>query len=714
MKTVEKLLIWSYLFASVTNALPITSKPLENNLDHFIREAGWYSHDSRHDFNRNGPYSGPAKKITPKSIFITPNFNNLTSQICPPGFKIDEKGQCIHVININQEDLLVTRLQSILSQTTDNAENGIKVDYYDYDEDNSESNEFPYQVNLPLVIDTDIENTDDEKILESFFEKPATEKFHQKQQPTFDSDQSESIEFVSFNRKNNFTTNESSGTVIDANIQPHRYTAAADSNNYDLSNSTTYSTVVGENIANTERLDIVSDKNVPLIDRNVKNDTTLSINNTEVEYLFDYINKNLNSTTTKVQNITLTDGEYDIMNISNKASAFNGTSKENMNEFYSEDIDNIELTSDAPTTESVDLIIDDTEENITIGVLDDELDESGNFTSDESVTNVSSDYISNSDDIEITTEDMSGDGSGDSTLTSAPVEFVSENPIDIIENLDLKIQNETEKNKKDRDTIIKQEQKFDSLESIDSFNRFVYHHLPAQINLNQVSTTENPPPLSVIHQLQSNQVEMVQKIVEETKKKQEDVENKIRFPNVDEEMENHPLHVTKSDMIKFPGESTNRFPTFKSITRNSNNNNFKTEKLLSASQNLPTATPPIWFVPNGFEVDKSGPKPNLLKFWSRMPLIRDPAMHTSRQNTRHKISSPIYLHSQHYPSVQQHSENPHFPTQNLRHRYNHGTTSEQNYRENSKSPGESFYKEVSAQDNYKVIGQRNLQYSNRR
>jgi hypothetical protein len=709
MKIVEKLLIWSYFLTSVIQALPITSKPLENNLDHLIREVEWFSHGtSRHDFNRNGPLPGASKKITPKSIFITPNFNNLTSQLCAPGFKIDEKGQCIQVISINQEDLLVTRLQSILSQTTDNAENGIKVDYYDYDEDNSESNEFPYQVNLPLTINTENFNTeDDEKILESFFDKPTTEKFHQKQS-TISNNYPESIEFVSFDKRNNFTTDESSGTNINAHIEPHHYVSS--SAKYEqLPNSTNFSTVFGENISNTERLNTISDKIVPLIDVNLKNDTTLNINNTEVEYLFDNINNNLNSTTTKIYSIMPTDGEDDIINTSNNASAFNGTTKENKNEFYSDDIvENIELTSESPTTETVDLIIDDNDENITTADLLEDLDESGNFTSEEIMTSSSNDFISSSNDIEITTEDMSGDGSGDSTLTATSIDFVSENP-NSMENFNLKVANETEKNKVERNNIVKQEEKYDTLDENDSSNRFVYHHLPfVNLNNSQISTSENP---SSIHQMQTNQVELVHKIVEETKKEQQNVENRVRFPNLYEELNNHPLQVTKSEAIKFPGEATNRFPVFKSVT---NNNEFKTEKL-PKNQNLPTSTSSFWFMQNGFDGDKTDQKPPLLKFWSRMPLIRDPALFMPRQNIRNKVPSPIYLQSHNYQKEQQDSENPQFLPQSYRNRYNHRTTTnKQSYRENSKSPGENFYKEVSAQDNYKVIPQRNYQYSNRR
>lgn len=174
------LLLCSYI--SVKNygiAYPITSQPLENNSDTLAWEA-WLMVDSENPSpgsNGGSPYGGKSRKITAKSIFITPNFHNLTSQICPPGYKIDHRGQCIQIISINQDDLLVTRLQSFLSQTTDNAENGIKEDYYDYEDESVESNG-PFQVNLPLTFDLEpinhstfkekVEAPDQESPLQSF------------------------------------------------------------------------------------------------------------------------------------------------------------------------------------------------------------------------------------------------------------------------------------------------------------------------------------------------------------------------------------------------------------------------------------------------------------------------------------------------------------------------------------------------------------------
>lgn len=115
--------------------LPITSKPLENTPEHLSWEA-WFMVDSKNP-------SEKTRKITPKSIFITPNFTNIQS--CPDGQRLDERGNCIQVIVVNENDLVVNRLQELLASSSDaNIE-------YDYD-DNYDSRplEDPVQINIPL------------------------------------------------------------------------------------------------------------------------------------------------------------------------------------------------------------------------------------------------------------------------------------------------------------------------------------------------------------------------------------------------------------------------------------------------------------------------------------------------------------------------------------------------------------------------------------
>lgn len=88
-----------------SESLPVTSKALDNNSDQLIWQTAWYSHRLSED-NKDSPFTGESRKITAKSIFITPNFNQNASH-CPPGYKIDDNGKCIKVVNINQGNLFI-------------------------------------------------------------------------------------------------------------------------------------------------------------------------------------------------------------------------------------------------------------------------------------------------------------------------------------------------------------------------------------------------------------------------------------------------------------------------------------------------------------------------------------------------------------------------------------------------------------------------------
>lgn len=117
--------------------LPVTSKPLSNTPEHLTWEA-WFMVDSKNPADHE-----KTRKITPKSIFITPEFTNSSSS-CPDGQRLDDRGNCIQVIVINENDLVVNRLQELLASSSDaNIE-------YDYDNYDSKSQEAPVQINIPL------------------------------------------------------------------------------------------------------------------------------------------------------------------------------------------------------------------------------------------------------------------------------------------------------------------------------------------------------------------------------------------------------------------------------------------------------------------------------------------------------------------------------------------------------------------------------------
>jgi hypothetical protein len=90
-----------------TKTLPVTSKALENNSEQLIWQSSWYSQDDvRGEEANNSPFKQrdgkKAKKITAKSIFIIPSFEQSNAPKCNEGFKLDEKGNCIRIVSINQ------------------------------------------------------------------------------------------------------------------------------------------------------------------------------------------------------------------------------------------------------------------------------------------------------------------------------------------------------------------------------------------------------------------------------------------------------------------------------------------------------------------------------------------------------------------------------------------------------------------------------------
>lgn len=100
MKQMKAIITILTLLLTQSESLPVTSRALENNSDQLIWQTAWYSQHLS-EGERDSPYTGDSRKITAKSIFITPNFNQNTSH-CPPGYKIDENGKCIKVVSVNQ------------------------------------------------------------------------------------------------------------------------------------------------------------------------------------------------------------------------------------------------------------------------------------------------------------------------------------------------------------------------------------------------------------------------------------------------------------------------------------------------------------------------------------------------------------------------------------------------------------------------------------
>lgn len=170
MKPLDYLLISSCLVFVVAVSYPITSQPLTNNPDSWALEDSWLIFNPKNSVSLAEPliasYDLKAKKITPKSIFIAPNSNFLTGapgKSCQPGQRIDENGNCIKIVTVNQDELILHQLHQLLHKGDDAGSNS-NIDYgdYDYGSEDSDEQKFeesqgPQKFVLPLVIENNPE-----------------------------------------------------------------------------------------------------------------------------------------------------------------------------------------------------------------------------------------------------------------------------------------------------------------------------------------------------------------------------------------------------------------------------------------------------------------------------------------------------------------------------------------------------------------------------
>ena len=168
-----KLLFTCLLLISSSTALPVESKPLNNNPDSW--NLYFMPHDSLNPSAEaligNDPHIKKSK-ITPKSIFIAPN-KNFEHTVCPNGYRIDDYGKCIKTVTVNQEDIFISRLAELFGEDDSMSKATISdSDYYDMfeDEKNSE-NAGPLQISIPLLVDVEIKDGKKKMELEVIDEK---------------------------------------------------------------------------------------------------------------------------------------------------------------------------------------------------------------------------------------------------------------------------------------------------------------------------------------------------------------------------------------------------------------------------------------------------------------------------------------------------------------------------------------------------------------
>lgn len=682
MALLQILLLLLYALPSLL--LPITSNPLglEDTPDNLAWAAQSLDSRSEHE---------GVRKI-PKSIFITPNHPDI-QPICPNGYKWQD-GLCIKAQNfdVNPLALITSQFQPFLDKVP------TTVDYEDYDYDNYDSTESagPYHVPLSLSFDDNPPIRDNDGI----------------QNMPFLADSYDPKEETS--QKNPIATSTEPKSTEYENVVPITATVVPDddvrtddnlANNKDSTRtgqdvkSTTASNIVvttpdesllifseGMGISTTQKKVLVdADANLP--DNGFpseKEDEELNTLSTE---------KELNPTTTIMDNetsdsvsATLANRELEIVHHDQTNAA--GDNHHMVN-------NHIELTTRG----------DDKK------ILDKEL-QSESLFQDDSFTGTS---VSVSDgtteisenDVEVTTEPLNSLNNKEVNKTisvSTPMRPVEpsnriENPIVVVPTVEqvqivtpvqltttshstthhrkkqphsqsipsstsayngelqtaerLNI-NDSMLNKKLRESVMKHELNEDAIETIDTNNRFVYTHLDSSSNEPAPTTSTTKPPITPRSLL--DQLRFINKFTQDSRNN-----NRIRFP---EPSTTNIFSNFKGGTIKFPGPVQQRTsePLFNRLIPD----------IIPKKPPEPTAERPLFsWLPPGTSFDFSrNSSPGFMRFWNKMPLIRDPSMATTNDS----------------------AEQP---------------------RSNSKSPTDNLYKDVPASEVYKVIASKNYKHDNR-
>lgn len=712
---------------ALANALPITSKPLDNNPDHLTWEAAWLAGDSR-----IGGSGGKAKKITPKSIFIAPQLNGYNGSLCPPDTKIDYNGKCIHVVNINTDDILVTKLQSILGNGGNPPNTGGEQDYdYDYDPSG------PFQINLPLSIDLPAESSA-LKPTEDFYESPfsygssTTTKESKTQSPVV-------------------TTERESTFLAGTNKQPFDQMAAESHTDISfltfesLPNGTlsTQLEVDGDNGTVVQQIVLSSTTAAP---------TTTTLDSIDADSTTSTSTSTVGSTSTDVTSTAIgtTVEEFSTSTTEIASSTESGTTSTIYPSSTTAEKDVSDNAFATTTTQGVNETTDDLD-SLKSELADESLilENRGSTTTEMTFTDVSeidteigmlsTGSTTIEDKLKTTTETAEGTTSIETTTMKVLIQTIpptpqrrvrpSPKPVQIVTPVRTKwysppgatpppfivasytqqerttratpetttaahhrsteapllVINDTEADKKNRDAIHRQEMRDKLRETMDSNNRFVYHHLPAS----PPSVTSNPASTTSQDYNYIDQLKKINEIVAENKQRHQQAigGSRIRFPTRDEDQ---TPAAANNNAVRFPGSVSNRVVQ---------NNNRLPDIFPKKSPDSTTQRPPFWWLPSGWEVDQTGQKPMLLRFWSRMPLVRDQSLTTStsssggggggsssnaNKSSSRWRSSPVVA----------------------------GNTSPSSVapRGNSRSPSENFYKEVSSQDIYKVLNMHQLKH----
>ncbi|XP_055390377.1 serine-rich adhesin for platelets [Condylostylus longicornis] len=247
------------------------------------------------------------------------------------------------------------------------------------------------------------------------------------------------------------------------------------------------------------------------------------------------------------------------------------------------------------------------------------------------------------------------------------------------------------------------------MESIESNNRFVYHHLgssPAPQSNSDIKSTqyispsENtksnidlmtgiPTPKPTVQPKRDTQADIneqlriINMIVEENKRRAQ--ASKIRFPE-DQPPTSTQNPLRSHTLVRFPNESHQESTPYHIATSyyQPQNGRFDPEKLIfhrrffqHQQQHSTTQTPsettsslssivttttspdtqkPFWWLPSGWEIDQNGERPMLIRFWSRSP---------SRNSEQFTSNTEPYIQDQYRTAA---SNTQHIVADNLRQR----------------------------------------------
>lgn len=683
---------------ALANGLPITSKPLDNSPDHLTWDVG---------------IGGKAKKKSDRSIFIAPQvvFNN---SFCPPNSKLGYDGKCIQMVQINPADILVTKLQSILGNGGGSPNTDVDTDYDYYDSSG------PFQVNLPLSIDLPVEQPGQQLIPEeTFYDGSVVEV-------------SSNIRADSLKQTSTVKSVPHSTFLTESSRDPMDQTAAESHTDISflafesLPNGTLSSRVEMDSKNGTfvQKIVLSSTPAVPTITTVGSTDAeTGELSSTStVATSFPDITSTISSTTVEDFSSSTTDNPTATSVTTTMApteqyltseSSIATTTQVSSNDSPDEDIESFKTelaeesfmlepsastTTDFPSTDMSDFESDlATLSTGSTTSVDRTTTDRSEVTTEQITTTKMSTYAfplfstrrtySPSKPVQIVTPVktkwysppgvtppsfiVASNTQQERTTRATPeTTTVSLKPST---DAPLVIINDTENDKKNRDNIHRLELKDTLREAMDANNRFVYHHLPAS---HAPSTT---PPTSTTSQSHNyvDQLKMINDIVAENKQRHQQTSSsnsRIRFPSRDEDQMTSAS--SSNGVVRFPGSVSNR------VTQHANR---IPDIFPKKTPDSTTQRPPFWWLPSGWEVDQTGQKPMLLRFWSRMPLVRDQSLTTTSVSSNNNSN---------------------------RWRPSSGSTAPSSVspRGNSKSPSENFYKEVSSQDVYKVLNAHQLNH----